>query len=106
MEGKFKDLETLLGFDPSRSGSPTAELFREVLEESKKERREQAKAKTKQVVNQAIEIYKKAKELDAAHTKAMAKLEKELAGLNGSIKRMVEGAEQVLPEVESEIEKV
>lgn len=89
---EFERLREVLGFDPG-SKSPGADVFNEVLQEVKKERAEQQKARAKEIVLEAIKIQEEQKKLKNQFEAQNKKFEKTLGKLLNRLEAMARGNE-------------
>lgn len=95
-------LEGLLGFDPTKRGTLTQELFKEVVQEISKERTDKAKAQAKEHLTKAIQLREGMVKAEKDFNKEKQKFEKELGKVMNQIQGILTGKE---PQEEVECEK-
>ena len=80
-------LQSILGFDPTKSGGNTG-VLNDALSEIKKERDERNKKKASELIKKAIECVEKMDELKSQFNSTLNKSEKELSKLISSIEQL------------------
>ena len=96
-------LTAVLGFDPAKKPSATGELMKEVLEEVGKERREQAKARAKELLTKAMNLREEFARADKTYNDAKGKFQKELGKMLRGIEALTKGEEP--PAEQDEVNK-
>lgn len=80
-----------LGFDAGKEPSATADLFKEVIDEVKKNRDTQARDKARETVTKLVEICKQAAKLEREFKKSKEALDKEANKLYNQVQAALNG---------------
>jgi hypothetical protein len=86
MSKVVKELETMLGFNPSKKAKISGSVFKEILQELTDEETEKAKIKARELMATARKLHKEMAEAERNHQKLLKKWEKELGGILSQIK--------------------